>query len=145
MVKAFLVFIMSMILTFCFAQPPAKFNYQAIARNANGTVVLNQVVGVRFTIIDLAINGVEIYKETHQVITNGFGLFTVTIGNGSINLGNFSNIPWDIGDKFLKVEMDITGGNNYTELGTTQLLSVPYALYSKTSGSSSLIYTGRGF
>jgi len=111
-----------------FAQAPQKFNYQAVARNAQGTVLSNQNVKIRASILDGSANGTSQYSETHSATTSQLGLFNLAIGGGTLVSGNFTNITWSNGDKYLKIEMDATGGNNFSLVGTSQLLSVPYAL-----------------
>ena len=120
-----LLFMLSVILS-SQAQVPQAFNYQAVARDPQGTSIANRQVSVRFTIIDGA---TEVYKEAHSVTTNQFGLFTAQVGRGTHLWGNFNNIYWAQGPKSLRVEVDPNGGTNYTDLGQNQLLSVPYALY----------------
>lgn len=112
-------------------QVPQALNYQAVARTATGLIIPAQPISVRFIILDGSVNGTALYQETHSATTNNFGLFTLAIGNGSPVNGSFSTINWGSGDKFLKVEISATGGTNYQLQGTTQLLSVPYALYAK--------------
>ncbi|HLG41461.1 MAG TPA: hypothetical protein VI461_17405, partial [Chitinophagaceae bacterium] len=112
-------------------QTPQALNYQAIARNSLGQIVPSQPIGVRFTIQDATGNTVY-YQETHTTTTNNFGLFTLAIGKGTAVSGAMAPIDWSTGgDKFLKVEIAPQGGTNYTIQGTTQLLSVPYALYAE--------------
>lgn len=118
------------------APPPSKLNYQAIARNAQGNVVASHQVKVRFTIKDLTSTGATLYVETDTATTNQFGLFTAVIGSGTVVSGSFNTINWGSGDKFLQVEYDPNGGNTYADLGTTQLMSVPYALYANQAASA---------
>ncbi len=120
----------------CSAQVPQKMNYQAVIRNAAGSIVQNQGVGLRFTIYDGSPTGAVVYRETNSGITNQFGLITVVVGGGTVVGGSFNGINWGSGSKFLQVEIDVTGGASYTDMGTTQLISVPYALYAENSGSS---------
>ncbi|MES2617869.1 MAG: hypothetical protein V4613_08320 [Bacteroidota bacterium] len=121
--------------TFCFllitcvcAQVPQGMKYQAVARNKSGAVLQHHKVGLRFTIRDGSINGSIVYSEAQTDSTNEFGLFTVVIGNGTPQVGNFNTIAWGSGSKFLQIELDTNGGTNYTNLGGSQLMSVPYAL-----------------
>ncbi|WP_276132446.1 hypothetical protein [Polluticoccus soli] len=111
------------------AQPPMKFNYQGIARNASGGAIANQTLGLRISILDSNATGPVLYSETHTPMTNAFGLYTVAIGGGTIASGDINTIPWDKADKYIKIEMDPAGGTTYTDLGTKQLLSVPFAAY----------------
>jgi hypothetical protein len=114
------------------AQAPQGLNYQAVARTADGVIIPTQNIGVRFSILDVSITGAVLYSETHTVTTNSYGLFTLTIGKGTPVTSTFPGINWASGtDKFLKVEIAAAGGSNYQLQGTTQLLSVPYALYSE--------------
>lgn len=122
---------------FAFAQAPQKFAYQGVARNAAGNPIVNQLISIRASVIDGSPTGTIQYSETHNVNTNAMGLFNVEIGGGSILSGSFPSITWGGGTKYMKVEFDPTGGNSYTLVGTTQILSVPYALYAASSGSSS--------
>lgn len=112
-----------------FAQAPQGFSYQAIARDNNGNPKANTSVSVKFTILSGSAQGSAIYAETHQTQSNNFGLFNLTIGQGSAITGTFASIDW-AGPKFLKVEIDGLLNN------TTQLLSVPYALYAEKAGNA---------
>lgn len=132
---------LSLLLSIClafpsivFAQAPAKFNYQGVARDASGNVLANQAIGLQFTLLSGSPTGTTELIETHTTTTNMFGLFNVVIGDGT-NL--FVNPAMDLGtaSHYLKVELDATGGTNYLEMGTSQLLSVPYAIYAATSGN----------
>lgn len=117
------------------AQVPQGFNYQAVVRDNAGGVIANQIIALRISILDSNSNGNVLYKEKHQPLTNQFGLVTISIGTGAVLSGNFSNIPWGIGNKYLKVDVDINNNGSYVPFGTSQLLSVPYALYAKTAGN----------
>ena len=106
-----------------------KVNYQAVALAANGQPVKNQAIILRLSIVDSSATGTVLYTETHQPTTDGAGQFSVFLGGGTANLGSFSNIFWGNGnDKFLKAEADVTGGTNYMLMGTSQIVSVPYAI-----------------
>jgi len=119
--------------TTIFAQIPQGFSYQAVALNSNGTAVASAPVNVRLSILDNSAMGTAVYTETHNPTTNSMGLYTLTIGQGVAVTGTFSQINWGQGSKFLKVEIDITNGNNYVLMGTSQLLSVPYAMVAGTT------------
>jgi hypothetical protein len=123
------------------AQAPHSFKYQAIARNNKGEVITDHNLGMRITILREDIEGDEIYVETHQVISNKFGLINLEIGNGISIRGDFNSIDWSTGPYFIKIEMDMEGGDNYTVLGTSQLLSVPYALYAEKAANYNFIDT----
>jgi hypothetical protein len=113
------------------AQVPDRMNYQAIARDPAGNAITNQLVRLRFTIRNLSVLGSILYRETSTITTNQYGLITTVVGGGTVVSGNFSTIDWENGSKFLQVEIDITGGSTFTDMGTTQLMSVPYALLAK--------------
>lgn len=135
--KKFLFLIaMMFIAVTIFAQPPQKFSYQAIVRDASNNLVLNNTVGVQITILQGDANGTAVYAETHSATTNVNGLMTLQIGDGTIVNGSLANINWAEGPFFLKIETDPNGGTNYTMEGTQQLLSVPYALYAGNSANS---------
>ncbi|CAN5782728.1 hypothetical protein BH11BAC7_BH11BAC7_17460 [soil metagenome] len=119
-----------------FAQAPQAVDYQGIARNALGNPLVNQALGIEFSIHQTSSTGLVIYQEQHFVSTNQFGLYTVKLGMGTPVTGTFSAINWSTGLYFMEVGMDITGGTNFAAAGTSQLLSVPYALYAETAGSS---------
>ena len=118
-----------------YAQSPEKMSYQAVVRDANNTLVSNQTVGMQISILQSTISGTVVYTETHSVDTNINGLVSLEIGNGSSS-DDFSTIDWSAGPYFIKTETDPTGGSSYTITGTSQLMSVPYAMYAKSSGSS---------
>ncbi len=120
----------------CFSQAPQSFNYQAVARNATGAPLVNSSVAVRISIHDGSAGGPVVYSERLTATTNAFGLFTASIGTGNVISGTFAAVDWADADKYMQVELDPTGGSSYTDMGTTQLLSVPYALYAKSSGGS---------
>ena len=120
-----------------FAQTPQKFNYQAIARDSSGNLIANQNVSIRISILKDSANGTVVYMETFQMTTNMYGLVTINIGAGSVVLGDFLTIYWGNNRYYLQTEIDASGGTSYTLLGTSQFLSVPYALYAQSSGSAS--------
>ena len=111
-----------------FAQAPQGMNYQAVARDASGNILPSQNISIRFTITD-GNGGATLYQETHTVSTNQFGLFILNIGNGTPTSGTFSSVTWSSITPWLAVEMDPAGGTAYISMGSSQLLSVPYALF----------------
>jgi uncharacterized protein (TIGR02145 family) len=121
------------IITSGFAQTPDKMSYQAVIRDADGQLLSNQSVGMRISILHSTANGAGVYVETHTPITNENGLISVEIGTGTVTSGDFSTIDWLNDPYFIKTETDPTGGSNYSITGTSQLLSVPYALHAKTA------------
>ena len=120
------------------AQAPEKMSYQAVIRNNSNVLVANQGVGMKISILQGTATGTEVYKELFNPnpTTNANGLVTIAIGTGLPITGTFAGIDWSEGPYFIKTETDPTGGTNYTITATTQLMSVPYALYAKTAGSS---------
>ena len=117
-------------------QVPEKMSYQAIVRNTTNNLVTNQSVGMQISILQGSATGTAVYVETQTPTSNANGLVTLEIGGGTIVSGNMATINWANGPYFIKTETDPTGGSSYTITGTSQLLSAPYALYAKTSGSS---------
>jgi hypothetical protein len=113
---------------FTFAQVPQGISYQAIALDASGNPVVSANVGIRLSILDATATGAVLYSESHIKTTNPQGLFNLVIGQGTSLSGTFASIKWETNSKFLKVEMDATGGTNYVLVGTTELLSVPYGI-----------------
>lgn len=98
--------------------------------------MVGQTVGIKISILQGSANGSEVYAETHLPLTNAYGLATLEIGGGSLVGGNFANINWANGPFFVKTETDPNGGSNYTITNTSQLLSVPYALYAASAGNN---------
>ncbi|HWV31040.1 MAG TPA: tail fiber domain-containing protein [Dyadobacter sp.] len=120
-------------ITLAFAQAPQQFSFQGVARKADGKVAPNAMISIRLTIHSEAIGGTIAYQETHSTQTNPNGIFNIQIGGGNVISGTFSTIPWKTFPHFLQLEMDPLGGSAYTDLGTTQMLSVPYAIQAKES------------
>jgi len=119
-----------------FAQAPEKMTYQAVIRDGDNDLVLSQNVGIRISILQGASDGAAAYVETHAAVTNANGLVSLAIGTGTVVSGTFASINWGSGPFFIKTETDPLGGTAYTITGTTELLSVPYALYAKASGNT---------
>jgi len=118
------------------AQAPQGIPYQSVIRNGSGALLINQAVNVRFSIHDSTMLGTIVYQETHTVTTSNLGMVTVAIGQGTPSIATFSSINWGSGAKFMQVELDAAGGNNYIDLGTQQMMSVPYALYAAHSNDA---------
>ncbi len=121
---------------FLVAQSPKAFNYQAVARDQNGDALSEQAIGLRISILQGTIDGSSVFSERHAATTNAFGLLTLKIGAGQLLSGSMDDIQWGEDDFFLKVEMDISGGSNYVDMGTTQLLSVPYAMHASSTDTA---------
>ena len=116
------------------AQAPQGFNYQATVRNSSGDLIVNANVYFKFNVIQGSQTAVPIFTETHYVPTDDLGQVNLVIGQGTSNTGTFSELDWSLGSYYLGIELDT--GNGYVAMGTTQLLSVPYALYAENSGNS---------
>ncbi|MEZ5196816.1 MAG: FISUMP domain-containing protein [Bacteroidales bacterium] len=127
-----------LILASVFAQAPKTFRYQAIARDNTGNIISNQDVSFRVSILGGEPGGIIIYTETHDTTTNEFGLVNIEIGNGDADFGIFETIDWGGDNYFLQIEIDESGGTNYQLMGTSQLLSVPYANYAATTGDTTM-------
>lgn len=131
-----MLFLLFTILQSLFSQNvPQAINYQAIVRNASGEIIINQIISLRASILSGSPSGNIFYSESHTISSNAYGLINLQIGLGTPLSGSFNEINWSFGNFWLRVEIDINGGNSYTEIGSSQLLSVPYALYAETSGN----------
>lgn len=120
------------------AQAPQQMSYQAVIRNTSNTLITSASVGMRISVLQGSSTGTAVYVETQTPATNANGLATLSIGGGTVITGTFSAINWATGPYFLKTETDPTGGTSYNITGTTQLLSVPYALYAAQSGGNTI-------
>ena len=114
---------------------PNKFNYQLVVRDTTGQLVTNRPVSMRLS-LQRGPQMSNLYTETHQLTTNSNGLLTTTIGSGMPTHSSMDSLDWSLGDVFVKTEIDMNGGSNYSLVNTRELLSVPYALYSLNSGNS---------
>ena len=120
--------LVSSLVAFC--QAPDAMSYQAVIRDASNELVSNQSVGMQISILQGSASGTVVYTETQTPTTNANGLLSIAIGEGSTNY-DFSSIDWANGPYFVKTETDPNGGSDYSIIGTTQLLSVPYAMHAK--------------
>jgi len=134
--KQFLLTTLACVLaiTSSISQTPQSFKYQAVARDINGDVLVNQNIGIRINILEGTAAGPSVYLEIHSVNTNQLGLFSINIGMGTTG-DDFSTINWGMNSYFIKTEMDPAGGSAYVLMGISQLLSVPYALYSENTAN----------
>ena len=130
--KGIIAIVLVLLSTFVYGQSPDKMSYQVVIRDAAGKLVVNSTVGIRISILQGSESGAAVYEEVQFPATNANGLVTLQIGAGETG-SSFSAISWQHGPYFIKSEIDPAGGENYTIAGTTQLLSVPYALYSATA------------
>jgi hypothetical protein len=133
MKKLFIHIVALVYISGVFAQSPEKMSYQAVVRNNSNQLETNKAIGMQISILHGTVNGTAVYVETQTSTTNANGLVTVEIGEGIVISGSFTTIDWANGPYFIKTETDPNGGTNYTITGTSQLLSVPYALYAKTA------------
>jgi uncharacterized protein (TIGR02145 family) len=120
---------------FLFAQAPQKMSYQAVIRNAQNELVISKPIKMRISILQGSTNGTNVYSELHNPSTNANGLVSIEIGSGTSPVGTIGSINWGNGTYFLKTETDPTNGTNYSIEGTSQLLSVPYALQANNAGN----------
>lgn len=114
-----------------FAQPDA-FNYQTVVRNSEGVPMSDQEVSFRMSVRQGSANGTIVYQETHSANTNEHGLVSFRIGEGSSS-DELADVNWGNNSHYLQTELDPEGGNSYEDMGTTQLVSVPYALHAKSA------------
>jgi len=134
--KLFTLLTAILISTCLFAQAPQKMSYQAVIHNSSNNLITNQTIGMRISILQGSVTGTPVYVETQTPTSNNNGLVSLEIGGGSIVTGSFVDINWASGPYFVKIETDPTGGSNYSITGTSQFLSVPYALYAEKTGNS---------
>jgi len=120
--------------TLLFSQSPQKINYQAVIRNSSNALVVNTPVKMRISILKGGPSGAFVYREIHNPTTNLTGMVNIVIGQGSQPAGTIAGIMWENDSYYLKTETDPSNGDNYTIVGTSQLLSVPYALYAGKAG-----------
>jgi hypothetical protein len=117
-----------------FAQSPQAFKYQAVLRDKNGILLNEKNVSLKISILQSTISGTTIYSETHSQKTSPTGIVNIEIGKGTLPTSSFAAINWGSNSHFIKVEIDLAGSGVYETIGTSQLLSVPYALYAEKSG-----------
>ncbi|HET9433783.1 MAG TPA: hypothetical protein VFO37_08515, partial [Chitinophagaceae bacterium] len=137
--KKILLFLLIAYSSILNAQVPNQINYQGIARNALGNVLPNEKISIRLSIHEETATGIVIYREVRNVTTSKLGMYSIAIGStGALDvIGTISGINWSLGAKFLQVEIDPKGGSNFIDLGSGQLLSVPYALFAGNAASTS--------
>ena len=125
--------VMFAITALLFSQTPQAFKYQAVVRNAFGDILSTQEVDIRISIHNATASGTIVYQENFPTSTNEFGLVNLDIGTGTETIGSFNMIDWSTDSKFIQIEVDDLGGGGYVSLGTSELLSVPYALFTERS------------
>ena len=124
------------------AQAPQKMSYQAVIRNSSSALVTSTSVGMRVSVLQGTSTGTAVYVETQTPSTNANGLVSLEIGSGTPVAGTFAGINWATGPYFIKTETDPTGGTTYSITGTSQLMSVPYALFSASGTTGAIGATG---
>ncbi|MDB5283807.1 MAG: hypothetical protein JWO06_2882 [Bacteroidota bacterium] len=123
---------------------PQRFNYTTQVTDSVGTPIGNTMINMRATLHSGSPTGIVVYSETDSALTSPAGIFTVVVGGGTIITGNFNNVPWTGGNIYFQVEMDVTGGTNFINMGNAQLISQPYSLISGNGvGAVSFDSTGR--
>ena len=128
--------------TIALAQAPNKMSFQTVVRNNLGKLVVNKSIGVRLSILKTSSTGTAVYVETHSKTSNVNGLLTLEVGTGTVTTGTFATIDWAQGPYFLKTEMDVNGGSNYTITGVTEFVSVPYAKMADNANSVKTLSNG---
>ncbi|MEZ5069553.1 MAG: hypothetical protein R2751_00950 [Bacteroidales bacterium] len=125
------------------AQAPGKMSYQAVVRDSDDDLVVESNVGMRISILEGSVSGTAVYVETQTPQTNANGLVSLEIGAGTVVTGSFADIDWSAGPYFIKTETDPNGGTSYSITGTSQFLSVPYALHANTVQEQTYLSTTR--
>jgi hypothetical protein len=119
-----------------YTQSPQSFKYQTTVRDNSGNLLSNKLVAFRVSLLQGSASGSITYAERHSIATNDFGIANFNVGQGSVLQGIFSTINWGNGPYFLKIELDLNNGTNYAFMGSSQLLSVPFAMYAANSGNA---------
>ena len=135
MKKFFAILTMVVTAIATYSQAPQKLSYQAVIRNSSGQLVTSHAVGIKLTILQGSPSGSVVYQENFNSLSNANGLVSIEIGGGAPVSGTFTAINWASGSYYLRTETDPSGGTSYTISGTSQLLSVPYALHAKNAAS----------
>ncbi|MBN2669393.1 MAG: hypothetical protein JXR60_09195 [Bacteroidales bacterium] len=133
MKQIFTILVAVLITATLWAQSPEKMSYQAVIRNSSDALVINTQIGMQISILQGSASGTAVYVETQTPTTNANGLVSIEIGTGTVESGDFTTIDWGSDTYFIKTETDLSGGTSYSITGTSQLLSVPYALHAKTA------------
>ncbi|MDA8819759.1 hypothetical protein N9N66_04120 [Schleiferiaceae bacterium] len=140
MKKLFILFLLPFV---SFAQSSDGFSYSAIIRDAQGAVLPNTTVGIEVTVLADSTSGSAVYSETHNAVTDGYGVVALIVGNGTVQSGSLSGIDWGASNHYLEVGIDLSGGSNYAVLSTTQIMSVPYALHARKADTANYVKTNQ--
>ena len=136
MIKKITTFLLSVMAVLTFAQAPDMFNYQAVIRDGSGEIVSETAISLRLSVLKGSASGQNVHQGDYAITTDKYGVVSVKIGMPDVSVGDFSTIDWGADSYFLKTEVDLAGGSDYTEMGTTQFVSVPYAIHSNTSDTA---------
>jgi len=117
-------------------QSQKAFKYQAVVRDSNGSIISNQNISLKVSLMEGRMDGMMVFSEVHQTETNSYGLINISIGNGDNLFGSLESIHWGDSSYFMRMELDETGGTNYHFMGVSQILYVPVALYAERSGDT---------
>jgi hypothetical protein len=142
MKKLNLFFIAMLLVLISVAQAPEAFKYQTVVRDGSNAIITNQSVGMQISILQGSSGGTAVYVERHTATTNALGIVNLNIGEGTVQSGSFSGINWGTNSYYVKIELDPAGGTSYQDMGTSQLLSVPYALYAGATAGTGGSPTG---
>lgn len=144
-ITLFLFLLLHVIATDTHAQAPEKINYQAVIRDGSGNVLTNTVIGLKIEIYQNSSSGTLVFSESHTPTTNSYGIANVVIGTGTAISGSIGGIDWGSGPYYLTSSVDPSGGSSYTVTGSSQLVSVPYALYcpDRTTGVDGIYGSGK--
>ena len=123
------ILLLMLISTLAYSQAPEAFNYQAVIRNSAGDILANSQVAVQVSMLQDTETGTAVYVERFNPTTNDYGLIALKLGMGDVQSGTFNTIDWGAHPYYIKIEVDPNNGTAFTSMGTSQLLSVPYALY----------------
>jgi hypothetical protein len=141
---AFVVALLTTSVMLGHAQAPKLMNYQGVARHADGLMIADQEIDLRISLISAEDIDRPVYTETHSIATNSFGLFSLKIGSGEVVYGSMEGIEWASAEHFITTEMDVDRVGQFTLMGTSQLVSVPYAFYAEKSGIAETTVDGSG-
>lgn len=140
--KKLIIFLVIIVTANSFCQTPQLMSYQAVIRNDSGILITNTTIGIKISILQGSTSGNTVFSETQNPTTNVNGLISLQIGNGTLISGSISGINWANGEYYVKTETDPLGGANYTIIGTSQLLSVPYAFYASNTNNTIVSNSG---
>jgi hypothetical protein len=142
--KILSIFIIIILTTFNLISQPDYINFQSVLRDTDNKLVVDKPISLRISLLKNSDVGSILYRESHSIITNSNGIATIQIGSGNRDIGNYFDIEWSKDNVYVRVEIDINNTGIYSVVGTTQLLTVPYALFAKHSRSSANYIAGDG-